>query len=459
MPRPLRLLAPFIAIVSIAGAFTPRGTTRAGDYALTHVTIIDGTGRAPQPDMTIVVRGTRITDVFPSGRNTLPAGVTADDAGGRFVIPGLIDSHVHLGTLRRDSGMMAGALRTTFMDGLTTVRDMGGSDSIVIPLARVARSDTVPMPRVYYSAIMAGSGRWFEGDFARITAGTHPIGTSPLVRRVDASTDVPRVIAEAKAQGASAIKMYNDIPPALVRRLVAEAHRQGLLAWSHLSVDPTLPSELIAAGVDAVSHGDQFRAEIATIPYRTGETPPQREARQQSYAALSPNDPKLTALLTTMRDRGVAFDPTLTIMLPPASYADSTPAVRDASLRAFRFAAAMTRRAVAMGVPVVAGTDGIGGSSANLHGELQHLVDSAGLTPLQAIRAATSAGARVLRIADSVGTIAPGMRADMVVLRGDPSRDIRNTQTIAAVVKAGTLFRRTTPQRIGPHAKAPPPGL
>ena len=101
----------------------------------------------------------------------------------------------------------------------------------------------------------------------------------------------------------------------------------------------------------------------------------------------------------------------------------------------------MTRRANRVGIPIVAGTDAIGGSAANLHAELQLLVDSAGLSPLEALRAATVNGARAIGLQDSLGTIAPGKIADLVVLRGDPSRDIRNTQTVTMVIKARSRVR------------------
>lgn len=104
---------------------------------------------------------------------------------------------------------------------------------------------------------------------------------------------------------------------------------------------------------------------------------------------------------------------------------------------------------------VAAGTDAVGGSTPNLHVELQLLVDSVGLTPLEAIRSATQVNARALGISDSAGTIAPGMIADLVVLDADPSVDIANTITVSAVMKAGRLFRRERPLPTPPSARPP----
>ena len=432
-------------------------TAQARDavVAFTNATVIDGTGTLPKAHTTVVVRGRLIESVFDDRSQPLPPGARVVDLTGRFLIPGLIDSHVHLGTQPRPPGIMEQVLRSVFLGGITSARDMGGSLRTVRPLAERSRADSVESPRVYYSAILAGPGRWFTGAFGENAADGLPMGTSPAVRLVDDRSDVVRVIADAKGTGATGIKIYNTVSPTLVRRFVDEAHRQGLRAWSHLDVDPGHPSDVIRAGMDVVSHGDQFRVELATrLPDGLSDSS-KRAMRQREYAGMSPDDPRLQRILEQMRRAGTIFDPTLFIMLPQTPPADSSTQNLDRVLSAFRFASAMTRRANRVGIPIVAGTDGIGGSAANLHAELQLLVDSAGLSPLEALRAATINGARAIGIQDSVGSIAPGKIADLVVLRADPSRDIRNTQTVAMVVKGGRISERTTPMRIGPLAKPP----
>lgn len=443
----------------VAAAAEAAAPAPAPALALTNATLIDGTGRAPRPRMTVLVRGSRIADVFPAGRQPLPADAQVVDLTGRYLIPGLIDAHVHLGTRPRPAGMMQQILRAALLSGVTAVRDMGGSAAVVTPLARAALPDTAMSPRIYYAAVLSGPGRWFTGEFGAHAAGGLPLGESPLVRRVGTGTAVRQVVAEARAAGATGIKIYDAVDAALVRALVAEARRQGLRSWSHLAVQPTRPGELVAAGVEVVSHGDQFRAELTTtLPAGLGDSA-RRALRQDEYRRMSPDDPALAALLAQMKAAGTMLDPTLFVMLPLEPPADTTRAAMDQLLSAFRFAAAMTRRAARAGVPIVAGTDAIGGSSANLHAELQLLVDSAGLTPLQALTAATRNAALALGAQDSLGVVAPGMLADLVILRADPSRDIRNTQTVEAVVRAGHLHRRSAPLRPGPLAQpAPQPG-
>ncbi len=225
-------------------------------------------------------------------------------------------------------------------------------------------------------------------------------------------------------------------------------------AWSHLDVDPARPTDVVLAGVDVVSHADQFRGDLARpLPPNLSDSA-RRAERQREYAAMSPDDPRITRLLDRMKAAGTLLDPTLFIMLPQEGA--NVPSPDSARLfSAFHFATAMTRRASRAGIPIVAGTDAIGGSAANLHAELQLLVDSAGLTPMQALQAAGINAARAIGVQDSLGTIERGKLADLVVLRADPSRDIRNTQTVSNVIKAGRVFPRAAPMRIGPHAKPP----
>jgi imidazolonepropionase-like amidohydrolase len=126
---------------------------------------------------------------------------------------------------------------------------------------------------------------------------------------------------------------------------------------------------------------------------------------------------------------------------------------RTRGLNVLQFSAAMTRAAAQAGVPIVAGTDNIGRQSPTIHLELQMLVERAGLSPLAAIHAATEAGARVLGIADSIGTVRPGKVADLVILTADPTIDIANSQTVEAVMHNGVLHRRSAPMPSPLHAR------
>ena len=421
--------------------------------AFTNVTLIDGTGAPPRRGVTVLVRDRRVAEVFAAGAKQLPPGTAVVDGTGRYLIPGLIDAHIHLGTMpNRPRNVTEAILANAFMGGVTAARDMGGQTATVVPLAARAAEDTTPWPRVYYSALLAGPGTWFEGARGRFMAEGGAAGSTPLVRLIADTTDVRAAVAAARRAGASGLKLYNTIPLARVRELAREAHRQGLRVWSHLAVDPARPSELVEAGVDVVSHADQFVAEV--LPYPPGGVMVEdfRAARHQAFQRTSSRTPAMQRVLAEMRRRGTMLDPTLFVMTPSP---DSTGRVPERAAALYRFATDMVRAAHAAGVPIVAGTDALGGSTPNIHVELQLLVDSAGLTPPEALRAATANAAVALGVADSLGTVAVGKLADLVLLRADPLADIANTQTVVGVMKAGRWHPRAAPMRSPPRARPP----
>ncbi|HEX8905927.1 MAG TPA: amidohydrolase family protein [Longimicrobiaceae bacterium] len=420
--------------------------------ALTHVTLIDGMGGAPRADMTLLIGGRRIAAVFPSGSRALPASVRVEDWRGHWVIPGLIDSHVHLGTQPREPRVLRAILQAALTGGVTTVRDMGGNLDVVAPLSRAAGADTAPSPRIFYSAVLAGEGsRWFAPPLGPIAAGHHDVGRAPGARRVVTVTEAVRAVADAKEIGATGIKLYSHLSPEVVRAATAAAHARGMRVWSHAFINPTRPGDAVAAGVDVLSHGDQLIWAASTTAPGMGDA--YRAAQSRLIATVQPTHPAVTAVLREMRRRGTLLDPTLFIIA--FNVRDTAGAVNPRVAAQFRFAAAVTRRADSLGVGIVAGTDHMGGSTPDLHAELQLLVDSAGLTPLEAITAATRTAARALGAQDSLGTLRPGMLADLVVLDADPSGDVANTQRIAAVIKGGVLRRRTAPLRPGPLTRPP----
>ncbi|HEX8454256.1 MAG TPA: amidohydrolase family protein [Longimicrobium sp.] len=435
------VLAAFAACAGGRGAASPPGDA----VALEGVTVIDGTGAPPRPGMTVLVRRGRIAGIFAAGSQRLPAGTRVVPLAGHYVIPGLIDSHVHLATSDR-GGIYPSLLRHTLMGGVTTVRDMGGRTEKVAELARAARTDTALSPRIYYSAVVAGP-RWFatyDSVRVRYWSAGHVAGSAPGVRMLSADAEIDGIVREARRIGATGIKVYSDVPPARFAALARAARAQGLRVWTHAVVPPTSPGELVAGGAQVMSHSDQ-------VIWAGAPAVGDRDARRVLLRTVSPQGPAFAALFRAMRQRGVMLEPTLYVMqgrgdgVPARASLDTLPGwAVDAAAAAHR-----------AGVRLLAGTDDMGRQSPNIHGELQLLVRQVGLTPLEAIRSATQYGAEALGAQDSLGTIAPGKVADLVVLRADPSTDIRNTQTIAYVMQRGRLHARTEPWHRMPLSDPP----
>jgi imidazolonepropionase-like amidohydrolase len=430
MTKSAALIALFVPCVAVA-----QQPTRETHIALTGATVIDGTGSAPVPNMTVIIRGDRIADVHRTGAKPVPSDATVRDATGLFVIPGLIDAHAHFGAAATTNGR----LQRVVQGGVTSVRNMM-ADCRSVQAARQAAENVFEVPEFIYSAVIIGPAGNDDPRGASRPAGPRDPG---CVRILD---DVPLNAAEfvrgAKERGASAIKFYADVRPDLIASVTAEAHRQGLATWAHATVFPAKPSDLVRAGVDVLSHAPYLVWEaVDSLPAY------HERVRLAPFSTVPVTHPAVERLLRSMAERGTILDATLLFFhlraTAPDTVAEDFRGSRDAFAAAARWGVAVVRRARELGVTVAAGTDALGaeaGLGPNLHRELELLVREAGFTPLQAIASATSVAARVLRAEARVGTVAPGKQADLLVLRADPTRDIRNTTAIAFVIRRGRII-------------------
>jgi imidazolonepropionase-like amidohydrolase len=414
--------------------------------AFTNATVIDGTGAAPASKRTILVDRGKIEDIFQTGSRKLPAGVRIVDLSGKFVIPGLIDAHVHVATDPAGHDANAAAtLRLALFGGLTAVRDMAGDDIVLKELATASRPADAEMPRLYYSSLMAGPSFFSDARTKSSAHGGTP-GDLPWMKAVTPTTDLTLAVRDAKATGATAIKIYADLPADLVRKITTEAHRQGMKVWSHSTVFPATPVDAVDAGVDVISHAIYlYWAGIPNPPMHYADRVPPRAA----YDSVPVDGAVMQDLFAKMKAQNTVFDATLSILprietARPGSFGLVDPR------RGAQWAYDATRAAKLAGVIICAGTDGMmpgtPDSLPGLHGEMELLVTRAGFTPLEAITAATLNSARAIGASSTLGSIAPGKMADLVVLTADPSADIRNTRRIALVVRGGVIHQRQQPK-------------
>lgn len=409
--------------------------------AFEHVTLIDGTGESARTDMTIVVSSGKIVDLFRSGTKALPRGADVNDLAGKFVIPGLIDSHVHVAT--DPTGRDANAserLRSALMGGVTSVRDMAGDAVVLRALARAADNPAFASPRIYYAAVMGGP-TFFEDPRTAASAHGGKAGEVAWMQAVTPETNIVEAVTAARLTGATGVKLYADISPDLVTRLTTEAHRQGLKVWTHATIYPSRPSDAVRAGADVVSHSLLLYWEgVNQMPARY-----HRRTPNAAYDSIDVKGRVMDGLLRDMKSRNTILDATLFISSRLESAPAGTAGMADPA-RAVKWMYEVTRRANELGIAVSAGTDGMspGGpvEPPNIHRELELLVTRAGFTPMQAIVAATLNCARAIGIEKSTGTIAVGKTADIVVLTANPLVDIRNTRTVELVIKGGSVFER-----------------
>lgn len=401
--------------------------------------LFDGTGGAPsRSGLTIVTRGERIAAVQPDS-DPLPEAAELIDVAGLYVLPGLIDTHVHLAT-PPDAEAARAQMRRWLYSGVTAVRGMADDLRSVGELARQARVGEVPSPDIYYAALMAGEGFFKDPRTQAVSAGA-VAGRTPWMQAITADTDLSLAVAMARGTSATGIKIYADLPADLVARIIAEAHRQGVPVWTHAMVYPATPEEVAVAGPDVMSH--------ACILAHQGQAPGDRPV---SYASRTPIDrapflkgdnPAVQDVLEEMRVQDIILDATVRVYAEQDRAAAAQGARQPLCSGPMVFA--LTRQAYDAGVAISAGTDGETPDSdawPALIEELELLQNAVGIPPADVLVAATRTAARATNQTQDMGTIETGKLANLIFVAADPLKDVANLRSLRFTVKRGAAYPR-----------------
>ncbi len=381
----------------------------AGDYALTGVRLIDGTGLAPVEDAVLVIRGGRIAAAGARAIVAIPRGMRTIDGHGETVIPGLWDMHAHASQV--EWGPAYGAA------GVTTIRDMGGEERFLLAL----RSTLAPPGSVGPRVLLAGL---IDGDDS--TAFGARVAATPAQGRA--------VVDHYHGAGFAQMKLYSDLQPDVVRAIVERAQALGMTVTGHVPRSLGILGA-IDAGMDHVAHmpvsGDTASAEVREVIARLA-------ARQ---VVVDPTIP-WNELLGRSRETPVAsFEPGI-VHAPPALAANYRSASSNAPpaqvQESLRKQLALLRAMHDAGVPLVAGTDGAVPGYSLLRSI--ELFVAAGFTPMEAILSATIVPARAMGEAGVRGTLEAGKHADFVVLDANPLEDISNIRRTRWVARDGVML-------------------
>ncbi|HVW15698.1 MAG TPA: amidohydrolase family protein [Mucilaginibacter sp.] len=418
-----------ICIIAIIIGHHACGQVSLGNVALKDVTIIDANHKQPLAHQTVLVRGRVIADMFTNGSKAVPDSFVIINLHNKYLLPGLIDTHVHMATDPSGTDNRAHTLSTLeqmLYSGVTIVRDMAGDARTLAGLARDAKTGDIVSPDIYYSALMAGPE--FFGDPRTHTSAAGAVaGKMPYMLGVTDSTNMTLAIAEAKGTGAIGIKLYADLSASLVNKIVKEADKQGMIVWGHAWLQKARPSDLIYAGVSSVSHAP-------LMVYEKMDSIPSAWKKGTHTAAFWDKvTPDLSALFELMKQHNTILDETLLTYQRAGKESSSWQCSYELGKR-------ITAKAYQAGVKICAGTDD--DQTEFVQGELDCLVKEAGFKPIDAIIAATLHGAEALHIDDKYGTIEPGKFADLLVVDKDPLDDIANVRSINFVMKEGKIFRK-----------------
>jgi hypothetical protein len=399
-------------------------------------------GKTFLPDMAIVTRGERIDAVTPVSQLQPPAGAEVIDMHGKFALPGLINSHEHLAT-PPDRKFAEAMMRRDLYGGITAVRGMGDDVRALADYARASRVGEIPGPDIYYAALFAGQSFFDDPRTAAASQGATP-GTVPWMQAIDDHTDVANAVSLAKGTSAVAIKIYANLSGALVSKIAAEAHRQGMLVWTHGMVFPATPQEVIDAKPDTVSH-------TCYLAYQAVEKRPVRYQDREKFpidpAPFEHGDNQVMArLFDTMRQRNIILDATNyvyeTIERMRAADPNNSPPPPYCSSH---LAELLCKQAYQHGVSMSAGTDSFSPAEDQypaLYDEVEILVRKVGMKPAEALTSATTISAVAAGQQKEMGGLQPGKLANIAFFTSNPLDDVGALRTIDLTVKRGSQFPR-----------------
>jgi len=418
------------------------------------VTLIDGTGSPPRAHLEIAIANGRIQAIGPTGRLKRPPHARVVSGTGRYVIPGLFDTHAHV-TFLSDPNNLASydratseqILRILLANGITTVRNPAAPPAEGVKLREDVRTQIISGPRIF-------------------TAG------DPLDWAEDKSEEEIRTeVGRQAAIGVDYIKVYARMHPRNIEAVISEAHRHNLKVVGHLQ--ETTPTEAVRLGIDAITHGATWSA--ALLPANKRQLYDQRRRAVGSMRArldwlewVDLKGPEITEMIKTVAKARVPLDPTLIAYVTKfrsrdpryrnSPYSNGTPQPvlktwqkpfpywKDEDIergeRLWPKLLQLTKAYYDAGALLMAGSDFPNAfviPGASIHDEMELLVE-AGISPLNVLRIATRDSAEGLGILQDVGTVEAGKRADLVVLEADPVADIQNTRRIRQVIYGGNLL-------------------
>jgi len=409
---------------------------KTGTLAFTGATLIDGTGKAPIPNATVISSGGKIVAAGASSEVKIPADATKIDVTGKYIISGLWDMHAHYEQVEWGPIYLAA--------GVTTVRDVGNELEFITAVRDKVNSGQGLGPHMLNAGIVDGDGPFALG-----------------VTRVNSPEDAAKWVKTYHDDGFQQMKIYSSVKPEEVKAICADAHKLGMTVTGHIPEGMTI-YDGVNDGMDQVNH-IQYVVR-ALYPKDVDPRKMTPDERKKLADSLSVDSPAGKEVIAFMKQHGTVLDDTTALfelIFHPADEPISKfePGVEKVApeLRAqFDGMGASPERTEEMaklwrlyietlaalhkaGVTLVAGTDqAVPGYS--VYREIELYVQ-AGFTPMEALQAATIVPARVMKVDRESGTVEAGKRADFDILNANPLENIHNIRTVHQVVANGILYQ------------------
>jgi len=389
---------------------------KAANIVITHARLIDGVSRDPIPDATIQIRNGRFATIVAGQTAAVPEGARVIDAKGKTVLPGLMDNHYHYWDPFDGGRLIA--------NGITSIRDPG-----------VDLSDTIDFKQAIAMGVIPGPDIHTAGPLIDGVGSYHPMVAVEITDPAKAGV----LVDSLKEQGVDCLKVYFMLHPDVLCAVVAAAHKDGLKVTGHIGVH-TGWAQALGCGIDGLNHirtwadflpqSEQPQGENLSLDARIHPV-----ARMQAdWSKIDPSGPEVGKLIDLMVADKAGFDPTLSIQKIDESSRktfslEEFTKAQDSYTRMGEFVA----RAQKAGVLLLSGTD-----NGSLFDELE-AYEQAGVPRMAIIQAATRNGAEWLGKEGDFGSIAPGRRADLIIVDGDPLAQMKNMRNIRTVIKDGEV--------------------
>jgi imidazolonepropionase-like amidohydrolase len=408
---------------------------RTGAMAFTGATLIDGTGKPPIANATIVTSAGKIVAAGPAGSVKIPAGAARIDLKGKYVIPGLWDMHAHYEQVEWGPIYLAA--------GVTTVRDVGNEFEFISSVRDKVNSGHGLGPHMLNAGIVDGDSRMAIG-----------------IDRVNSPQDAENWVRKYHDAGFEQMKIYSSVTPENVKAICKDAHALGMTVTGHIPEGMNV-FEGVKDGMDQVNHIQYLVAPLIPKDFDPRKATP--EQRLQARADIDINSPAGKEMIKFLKDHGTVIDDTVALFemfSRPEDVPESAeepgvthvpielreqltsggvpPPLAPLAKQAFQKMLDIIGALHRAGVPVVAGTDqAVPGYS--VYREIELYVQ-AGFTPMEALQAATIVPARVMKVDKETGTVETGKRADFAILDANPLDNIHNIRSVKSVVANGTLY-------------------
>lgn len=350
------------------------------------------------------------------------------DLGGRYVLPGLINAHLHLGNDPQESWEHRGEILKYLLEhGITAVRDAAGDARILKTLKQNVAEGKMIGPDIYYSAFVAGAPYYKDNDRERsMVAGLDSI-YAPWLQCIHPSDDLDKAMAMAVDCGATGIKIYGGLSREELFPLVTAAQKAGLKVWGHATLYPAKPLDVAEAGMEVLSHA--YLLEWEGVKEQLSDNI--FDNYDRFYSNIDRNHIDLSAFIAAMKKSNAIFDPTLYLCLE----------------NSMQWTSGVVSQLYQAGVKVCAGTDWIEDTTRAypfLLDEIELYVEKCGFSPLDACRSATIIAAEVLGQEKYMGSVEKGKRANLLVVENNPLENIKALRNVYMVMKDGVMIKSPT---------------